>query len=340
MDSITQITLGAAVGELTLGKKVGNRAPLCGAIAGTIPDLDITMNAFLDVVDSVALHRGLSHSIVFAILFSPLLAFLISRIHRKLEPNYKDWLYLTFWCTITHPLLDCFTTYGTQLFYPFTTYPVAFNTISVIDPAYTAPFFLSIILVLFFKRTSSIRRKLLYFGLVISSLYLLFTVVNKLYVASIFSASLKRQGIQYSRIFTAPSFLNNILWRCVVEDENYYWEGYYSLFDRNKDIKFYFVEKNHDLLDTFRENTKIKKLLRFMNHLYSVENENSSLVINDMRYGRANGWVDSRGDFIFSFSFDRQKFTFERLRPAFKLDQNSWNQFFDRIFGKTSYLTF
>ena len=43
MDSLTQIVLGAAVAELTLGKKIGNKAALWGAICGTIPDLDILM---------------------------------------------------------------------------------------------------------------------------------------------------------------------------------------------------------------------------------------------------------------------------------------------------------
>ncbi|MFM8916554.1 MAG: metal-dependent hydrolase, partial [Bacteroidota bacterium] len=35
MDSLTQIVLGAAVGEVLLGKKLGNKAMLLGAIGGT-----------------------------------------------------------------------------------------------------------------------------------------------------------------------------------------------------------------------------------------------------------------------------------------------------------------
>ena len=34
MDAVTQIALGAAVGEATLGKKAGNKAVVWGAIAG------------------------------------------------------------------------------------------------------------------------------------------------------------------------------------------------------------------------------------------------------------------------------------------------------------------
>ena len=41
MDSLTQIILGAACGEAVLGKKIGNKALLFGAIGGTIPDLDV-----------------------------------------------------------------------------------------------------------------------------------------------------------------------------------------------------------------------------------------------------------------------------------------------------------
>ena len=63
MDSLTQIVLGAAVGEAALGKKVGNKALLYGAIAGTIPDLDILSGYFVDTVTALESHRGVTHSI-------------------------------------------------------------------------------------------------------------------------------------------------------------------------------------------------------------------------------------------------------------------------------------
>ena len=47
MDSLTQIVLGASVGEAALGRKVGNRAMVWGAIAGTIPDLDVISNGWV-----------------------------------------------------------------------------------------------------------------------------------------------------------------------------------------------------------------------------------------------------------------------------------------------------
>ena len=66
MDSLTQITLGAACGELVLGKKIGNRAMLWGAIGGTIPDLDVLANFFMSEMGALAFHRGITHSFFFA----------------------------------------------------------------------------------------------------------------------------------------------------------------------------------------------------------------------------------------------------------------------------------
>ena len=69
MDSLTQIVLGASVGEATLGKKIGNKALLWGAIAGTIPDLDVFIGHYVDSVTKNEIHRGFSHSILFCVLF-------------------------------------------------------------------------------------------------------------------------------------------------------------------------------------------------------------------------------------------------------------------------------
>lgn len=83
MDSLTQVVLGAAVGEATLGKKVGNRAMMWGAIAGTIPDLDVYLRAILDDVTATELHRGLSHSLVFCVIMAIILGFSVHRYARQ-----------------------------------------------------------------------------------------------------------------------------------------------------------------------------------------------------------------------------------------------------------------
>ena len=83
MDLVTQMVLGASVGEATLGKKVGNKGILWGTVAGLIPDLDVTASLFTDTLTSIELHRGFSHSILFSLLLAPLLGWLISKINKN-----------------------------------------------------------------------------------------------------------------------------------------------------------------------------------------------------------------------------------------------------------------
>ena len=102
MDSLTQIVLGAAVGEAVLGKKVGNKAMLFGAIAGTIPDLDV-LTCFLsnDALTAIEWHRGFSHSIVFSMIFAPIFGWLVYKIVPKKEATWKEWSWLMFWGLFT-----------------------------------------------------------------------------------------------------------------------------------------------------------------------------------------------------------------------------------------------
>ena len=116
MDSLTQIVLGAAIGEAVLGRKIGNKAMLYGAIAGTIPDLDVFASFFTDTVSALEIHRGFTHSVFFSLLFAPILAFIV--IKYETYKNFKNWTFLFFWVFITHPILDAQTTWGTQLFWP------------------------------------------------------------------------------------------------------------------------------------------------------------------------------------------------------------------------------
>jgi len=137
MDSLTQIVLGAACGEAVLGKKIGNKALLFGAIGGTIPDLDVMVGSLLhgNEIDAMLFHRGFMHSILFSVVAAFLLGWLVHKLYnsgkRLGTTTQKDWIWLWFLSLFTHPILDCFTPYGTQLFAPFSNYRVAFNNIAV-----------------------------------------------------------------------------------------------------------------------------------------------------------------------------------------------------------------
>ena len=270
MDSLTQIVLGAAVGEVILGKKLGNRAVFWGAVAGTIPDLDVIANFIVnDKMTATLMHRAFTHSFLFAFLMAPLFGYLLTKLfvkkrnvytdrfieipilHRFLTFNnkiytfffrqskatFRDWTRLFFWGFLTHILLDVQTTYGTQLLWPFHN-RLAISNVFVVDPFYTLPFLLFVIVMMFYKRINPKRVKINRIGLYISTGYLVITLLLKAYTFQKFTKNLSIQNIKYNRIETGPTPLNAILWYANVETDNHYYVGYYSLLDENDDIFF------------------------------------------------------------------------------------------------------
>jgi len=305
MDSITQIVLGAACGEAALGKKIGNKALLFGAIGGTIPDLDVFVGNWLfdNQIDAMLFHRGFMHSIVFSVLGAFLFGWIVYKLYdtkkRKGLTTLRDWIWLFFLSLFTHPILDCFTPYGTQLFAPFTNYRVALNNIAVVDPIYTIPFLLCLIVMMFFKRNSETRKLWLKLGLGISSIYMLFTLGNKLYVDSVLKKSLKAENIQFKRCYAQPTIFNNVLWYGIAESEKAYHIAYYSLLDTNNYFSDWMeVHKERALNEN--DFNDLKRLAWFSNQYFSVYKiEDNLYKYNDLRYPLADS--NNPNSSVFSF---------------------------------------
>ncbi|WP_373060251.1 metal-dependent hydrolase [Zunongwangia sp. H14] len=299
MDSLTQIVLGASVGEVVLGKKVGNKAMLYGAIAGTIPDLDTFAGYFTNTITAIEIHRGFSHSIVFSIVFAPVFGWLISRIEKKSEADWKDWTKLMFWGLITHPLLDAHTTWGTQLFWPLDL-RLAYKNIFVIDPLYTLPFLVFLILAMFQKKGNDKRRKFNYWGLRISSFYLLVvSLLLKGYTYGKFTDALEEQGYNYKEIETKPAPFNTLLWTANVELEDKYLIGDYSVFD-TQPISFEEYPKNHELLGDLKNDKNVQRLIDISEGWYTISKEQGQLYFNDLRFGTLSPGA-GKDNFVFSY---------------------------------------
>ncbi|WGF93161.1 metal-dependent hydrolase [Aequorivita marisscotiae] len=300
MDSVTQIVLGAAVGEAVLGKKIGNKAMVLGAIAGTIPDLDVLSSHFTDTVTALEIHRGFTHSIVFAVTFGLLFGWLLSLWDKR--ASLKEWSWFWFLCFVTHPLLDAHTTWGTQLFWPLDL-RLAYKNIFVIDPLYTLPFLVFLILAMLQKRGSIKRRKYNNLGLIVSSAYMLLTIVLKGISYTKFQSALDHQNIDYLALDTKPSPLNTILWTANVETKDAFLIGDYSFFD-SKPIQFYSHPKNHEALGNLREFDKVQRLIKITQGWYTVSEKDKGIFLNDLRFGMIS--VDPQAEkYAFSFLIEK-----------------------------------
>jgi len=378
MDSLTQIVLGAAVGEATLGRKIGNRAMVWGGIAGTLPDLDVLANAVSDPMSALAYHRAFTHSLLFAFLAAPIIGYAVYRMHAgpaggkskiyllavlafwllllggsyamsievynipsitalitlvfatlcavagwwssrrpQSEVSFGHWTLLFFLAIVTHPLLDCFTAYGTQLFEPFAANRLAWNTISVVDPLYTLPFLLLLILAARSGRGTQVRRHLNTAGLIVSSAYLLLTIVNHFNVGAVLEQSLQEEQLVAERSLHSPSIGNNLLWSATVQsDEDTYYLGQYSLLDEQRRFgPFLRVEGRHDLLAPYAGNREVEILKWFTKGYYTVVPADSGRVqLSDLRYGLLGDDPDDPGAFIFSWTVDTTKRPVQVLR--------------------------
>ncbi len=374
MDSLTQIVLGAAVGEAVLGRKVGNRAMLWGGIAGTLPDLDVLSGLVTDPMSALAYHRAFTHSLPFAIFAAPIIGITVHRMyggriaprlsgpvvyplatlclyflllvgsllmpvevygvpliaavitlffaalcllvglirylrrHRSPPTNtgWKQWTLLFFLAIVTHPLLDCFTSYGTQFFEPFSRLRIAWNTVSVVDPLYTLPFLILLLLAAFRGRESRVRRKLNTAGLLLSSAYLLFTVVNAFHVGAIVDDTLTMEGIAPTRSVHSPTLGNNLLWSATVQSGDTYHLGQYSLLDRERRFQpLVRVAGNHALLEAYVGDRELEILRWFSDGYYTVIPRDSGRVqFNDLRYGLLGDDPTDPSAFIFSWTID------------------------------------
>lgn len=284
MDSVTQISLGAAIGEAVMQNKVGRKAALWGAICGTLPDLDVFI-PFGDPVSDFTYHRAESHSFFYMTLATPLFVWLILRLYPKTNELKWRWALVVWLSFITHSLLDSFTVYGTQIFLPFSNFPMGWSTIFVIDPLYTLPLLVGVLILFFLKRNPILAYRLNMLGLIISTMYLAWSIAAHTHVSSISHESLQKQNINATQIITGPAPFNTLLWRTVAMTDTGYAEGFYSLLDHTDKMYFNQYGSDEQLLQPLKNEWSVQRLQWFSKGFYKVSRIENDILISDLRMG-------------------------------------------------------
>jgi len=299
MDSVTQLVFGAACGEAVLGQKVGRKALVWGAVLGTLPDLDVFIPLGGPVNDFVY-HRGFSHSLILLALLSPIIAWLISKIHPDTKRFYRGWVLLSFLVLEASVLLDLMTIYGTQIFWPFSTTPMAFPVLFIIDPLFTLPLLSGTLAVLVLKNHRSVGHRLNTVGLFLGLAYLSWAICAGEFVERRVTEKLTRQKVSYSQFISSPAPFTTLLWRVVGIEKDRYFETYFSLFDRNAPLLLNYYPRNLALMAGIEEHPPVAKLKWFTRGYYAFSVMDADVAMTDLRMG-------SEPNYVFRFKVARLK---------------------------------
>lgn len=308
MDSITQAVLGAALQGTVLGRIQGRRSLIYGAALATVPDLDVIIR-YADPVSQMTYHRGFSHSLFVLTGLALLLAWLVNWLARTRWPD-KGYtfsrLFLAFWLVlVTHPILDAFTVYGTQLFWPLAFTPLSWAAVFIIDPAYTVPLLAAVIHAAF-RGLQGRAIRWLGMALLFSTAYLGFGLAGRMAAEQRLQTALDAQGIVVSEVRAVPMAFNSLVWRVLAKTpDGHYYEGISSAFDRDPP-EMQRLPLNLDAAKALSGSALLQRLRWFTGDWLRYDEVGDALVVTDLRMGIPGNYTfrfnmahrDSQGHWI------------------------------------------
>lgn len=284
MDSLSQIALGAAVGVAVMGRRTAVwKAALWGAVAGTLPDLDVLIDHG-DPIRNMVLHRAETHAPFWLTLVSLPFAAAVARLHGE-GAIWKRWWLALWLALVTHPLLDAMTVYGTQLALPFSNHPYGVGSVFIIDPLYTLPLLVGVGWALGARGAGrGLAANLA--GLVLSTAYLAWSAAAQAHVERLARDSLAAQGIAAQQVLVTPTAFNTVLWRIVAIDGERFHEGYYSLFDASPRMGFDAFDRGARLAAELGAIDGLQRITAFSKGYYKLQQQGDRLVVSDLRMGQ------------------------------------------------------
>ena len=324
------------MGEAFAGKTVGKKAMLWGILAQSIPDVDFIASFWLKTSDNLLAHRGITHSLLFALLITPIIAGFAYTLHKPHNISLKKWILFIGSVIFIHLFLDAFNNYGVGWLEPFSHVRISFNTIYVADPFFSIIPGIALLMLLFIKQKSTVRKWIWKTGLIIPFLYLLYSLANKLYVTAETEKILAAQNINYNKLLITPAPLQTWLWFIAAGNDSGFYTGYRSVFDKQPSLELHFKPQNNNLIHLVKEPDQLNKLIRFSQGFYTIEQRKDSMVFYDLRFGQIIGWQNPLEHYVFYYYLQPDvdnTLVVQRGRFA-KWDRQSFKSFLHRIKGK------
>ena len=225
MDPLTQGLLGASFGQALYGRALGRKALVWGALVGMAPDLDVVANPVSPMAEWLW-HRGPTHALWFGPAVGPAIGWLLWKWKGG---RLRDWVGLAIVSLLTHPLLDVFTTYGTQLLAPFSRQRFAFDAVAILDPAYSLVLALGLALGLWRGVGTATARRAAWAALAVSSAYIGLGLVVNDRAEEIARRQLAAEGVREARVSAYPTLFQLPFRRVVARSGDEVRVGWLSL---------------------------------------------------------------------------------------------------------------
>jgi len=217
MDPVSQGVLGAGWAQSAADRQRLVPAAIVGCVAGMAPDIDVFISSSTDPLLFLEYHRHFTHSLAFIPIGALVCALLLFRLIPG-SLTFKQTYVFAFLGFASHGLLDACTTYGTLLFWPFSDARIAWNNVSVVDPLFTVP--IGVLIVLALKRSSP---RYAHVALLWAVAYLAFGLYQTDRATNTATALAASRGHTPTRIQTMPAFGTLALWKSLYEfDGRYY----------------------------------------------------------------------------------------------------------------------
>ena len=216
MDPLTQGALGAAAAQVVARPAWAARAAVLGALSGMAPDLDVLVRSESDPLLFLEYHRQFSHALLTIPIGALLCAVVTLPISRGRLPF--GWAYA--FCLLgfaTHGLLDACTSYGTQLFWPFSDHRLAWNVVSVVDPLFTLPLLVLVLLSAFRGKPRLAR-----IACVWALAYLAIGVAQRERAEAFGERLAAQRGQAPPRVEAKPAFGSLLLWKTIYPADGRY----------------------------------------------------------------------------------------------------------------------
>lgn len=320
MDSLTHIAIGAIIGELYAGKSLGKKVLLIGAVFQSIPDIDFVSSLFVSPSANLLAHRGFTHSFLFLIILSLVLAIAARKWFRDFDLSFIRWTGFVALELLVHLLLDSLNVYGVGWLEPFSHVRISLHSLFVIDPFLLLILVGAFLMLVLHRHTYRHRFKWAAGSLIVCFLYMCASFLNLRIINKRLESTLISQNISCQRFFSTPTEFNIFLWYCVVEADTGYYIGYSSVFDQEPFIQFYFFPRNESRTIDLSDRTELANLVRFSQGYYTIDRMEGELVFNDIRFGREAGWQHNQSAFTFHYYLQQP------AKNAGRLQRGRWTQ--------------